>query len=351
LPPVWLEPSKRRGNEGFASEIHGSLVAVLIAVVIPVYNDWESVGRLLQGLGDVGRANGLALSVILVDDASSTPAPDAFPGLDESVIQRLRVVRLAFNLGHQRAIAVGIVVASEQPAEHEATVVMDGDGEDRPEDLPRLLQSSRENPSAIVCARRARRSESIPFRIFYLLYKVTFGKLTGVRIDFGNFCLIPRKLLRTIAAQPGIWNHLAATLTRSRVPLVKVETDRGARFAGKSTMSFVSLVVHGLSAITVYADVVLVRLLLATAVFAGCAVLGLLGVVGVRLFTNEAIPGWTSNVAGTLVTLLVHAVVSSVIGVFVILSQRTARPILPAVDAKDFVEMIRTVIGKVEARP
>lgn len=323
----------------------------MIAVVIPVYNDWESAGRLLQGLGSVGRASGLALSVILVDDASSIPAPDGFAGLDESVVQRLRIVRLAFNLGHQRAIAVGIVVASQHPAEHEATVVMDGDGEDRPEDLPRLLQTSRENPAAIVCARRARRSESLAFKLFYLLYKATFGNLTGVRIDFGNFCVIPGRLLRTIAAQPGIWNHLAATLTRSRVPLVKVETDRGTRFAGKSKMSFVSLVIHGLSAITVYADVALVRLLLATAVLAGSAFLGLMGVVGVRVFTKEAIPGWTSNVAGTMVTLLVHAVVSSVIGVFVILSQRTARPILPAVDAKDFVEAIRSVVGPPEARP
>jgi hypothetical protein len=129
---------------------------------------------------------------------------------------------------------------------------------------------------------------------------------------------------------------------------VKVETDRGARFAGKSKMGFVSLVVHGLSAITVYADVVLVRLLLATGLLAGSAFLGLFAVIGVRLFTNEAIPGWTSNVAGTLVILLVHAIVSSVIGAFVILSQRTARPILPAVDAKDFIESIRTLTGRTE---
>lgn len=323
----------------------------MIAVVIPVYNDWESVGRLLQGLGTVGRENSLAFSVILVDDASSVPAPDAFPGLDETAIPRLRIVRLAFNLGHQRAIAVGIVVASEQVAELEATVVMDGDGEDRPEDLPRLLQASKANPSAIVCARRARRSESVAFKAFYLLYKLSFGKLTGVRIDFGNFCLVPAPLLRTIAAQPGIWNHLAATLTRSRVPLVKVETDRGKRFAGKSKMSFVSLVVHGLSAITVYADVVLVRLLLATGVLAGSAFLGLLAVVAVRLFTSKAIPGWTSNVAGTMLTLLVQSLVSSVIGVFIILSQRTTRPILPAVDARDFIGSVRTVIGAAEARP
>lgn len=323
----------------------------MIAVVIPVYNDWESVGRLLQGLGAVGRASGVALSVILVDDASSVPAPERFAGLDVGTIERLRIVRLAFNLGHQRAIAVGIVVASEQVALHEATVVMDGDGEDRPEDLPRLLQASKESPSAIVCARRARRSESFPFKVFYLLYKLTFGRLTGVRIDFGNFCLIPAALLRTIAAQPGIWNHLAATLTRSRIPLVKIETDRGKRFAGKSKMGFVSLVVHGLSAITVYADVVLVRLLLATSLLAGSAFLGLLAVVGVRVFTNKAIPGWTSNVAGTMLTLLVHAIVSSVIGVFVILSQRTSRPILPAVDARDFIGSVRTLIGADEARP
>lgn len=314
-----------------------------VCVVVPAYNDWESVARLVVELDEVARTQSLRYRAILVDDSSSTNMPDPWPAIGRSTFDAIKVVRLACNLGHQRAIAVGLVIAKEELESCSAVVVMDGDGEDRPQDIPRLLAAAAASPGAIICARRARRSEPLAFRTGYRLYKLVFGGLTGVHIDFGNFCLIPKAALRPVISQAGIWNHLAATLTRSRVPLVKIDTTRGERYAGQSKMNFVSLVVHGLSAVAVYADVALVRIVLFAMTMAACAFVGIIITACIRLATPYAIPGWASGVAGTLAVLLFQAVLIPVIGVFVVLSLRTARTVVPLVDAKDFVESVRTL--------
>lgn len=317
-----------------------------VCVIVPVYNDWESVTRLLVELDVVGAANDLRYRVLLVDDSSTHSRPQVWPALKHSSLDCLKIVRLACNLGHQRAIAVGLVVAREEIDSCSAVVVMDSDGEDAPADIPRLLAASGSHADTIVCARRARRSERLMFRVLYKLYKLLFGSLTGVQIDFGNFCLIPKPALRAVIAQAGIWNHLAATLTRSRVPLVKIDTARGARYAGQSKMNFVSLVVHGLTAVAVYADVALVRIVLLAMGLAGLALAGIVITVAMRFATPWHIPGWASSVAGLLSILLCQAVLIPVIGVFIVLSLRTARMVVPLVDAKDFVDSIRTVFTR-----
>jgi glycosyltransferase involved in cell wall biosynthesis len=316
-----------------------------VCIVIPVYNDWESAERLLLDLAAVGAAQQLRYRVLLIDDSSTSSPPEHWPGLENSAIDCLKIVRLACNLGHQRAIAVGLVMAREEIETCAAVVVMDGDGEDLPSDVPRLLHASSAHVGSIICARRARRSEALPFRLLYRVYKLLFEKLTGIKIDFGNFSLIPKAALRAVISQAGIWNHLAATLTRARMPLIKVDTARGERYAGHSKMNFVSLVVHGLTAVAVYADVVLVRIVLLAIAFAGLAFFGIVATIGVRLATPWAIPGWASGVAGTLLVLFFQAILIPAVGVFVVLSSRTARTVVPAIDAKDFVESARIVAG------
>lgn len=320
-----------------------------ICVVVPAYNDWESVTRLLAALATVSAANNQRYRVFLVDDSSTLSAPEAWPGIEKSSFDFVKIVRLACNLGHQRAIAVGLVVARDERESCSGVVVMDGDGEDRPEDIPRLLAISRDQPGAIVCARRARRSEPLLFRALYQVYKLLFENMTGVRIDFGNFCLIPMAALRAVVSQAGIWNHLAATVTRSRVPLVRLDTTRGLRYAGRSKMNFVSLVVHGLTAVAVYADVVLARIVISAIVLVGCAFTGLVAIICVRVFTAWAIPGWATNAAGALSILLLQSILTPSIGIFIVLSQRTNRTVVPLVDAKDFIESVHSVFAEDEA--
>jgi len=319
-----------------------------VCIVIPAFNDWDSAARLLTDLGNVGQAHNLRFRVIIIDDASTVSAPDTWQSFDPASFDSFEIARLACNLGHQRAIAVGLVIAKDELEQCSAVIVMDSDGEDLPSDIPRLLAASAAHPGSVVCARRARRSEPLVFRLSYQLYKLLFGSLTGTQIDFGNYCLIPKPALRAVVSQAGIWNHLAATLTRSRVPLVKIDTARGERYSGRSKMSFISLVVHGLTAVAVYADVALVRLVLLAMVLAACAFAGIIATIGIRVATPWPIPGWASDVAGTLSILLSQAVLIPAIGVFVVLSLRTARTVVPLMDAKHYVESIRTIFSTSE---
>jgi hypothetical protein len=224
----------------------------------------------------------------------------------------------------------------------EAVVVMDADGEDRPEDVSRLLAAWGEDPNLIVVARRTFR-ESLVFKIFYLLYKLLFRIVTGQRIDFGNFCLIPRSALFALTYNPAIWNNLAAAITRSTIQRKALPLARGVRFAGRSRMNFQSLLVHGVSAMAVYAEYVLLRFLIASGFLAALAVIAIATVVVIRIGTDWAIPGWASFLAASFAIIFLQALILSGIALFQLMSLRNVKTFVPAVDAAPLVMEIREV--------
>lgn len=316
-----------------------------IVIVTPVYNDWISLCRLIEEIDGAEGLEGARIHLIVVDDGSTDKSgiehlPNGF-----RCIEGVEVIELVTNLGHQRAIAVGLVYA-EGLSHTDAVIVMDADGEDRPAELRNLLAASRLKPDAVICAQRARRSEDWVFRAYYQIYKFAFRLLTGAVIDFGNFCLIPRSLLRYVINNGNTWNNLAAMLVRSRLPAVKVPTIRGERYAGQSRMNLISLILHGLSAIAVYCDVALARLLLLMIASSTAALLGVVAVIMLRLLTDLAIPGWTSNVVGSLLIIVLQSLIFSAISVFLLLHTRSSRTIIPAIEAKHYIaerKLLRTM--------
>jgi polyisoprenyl-phosphate glycosyltransferase len=221
---------------------------------------------------------------------------------------------------------------------------MDSDGEDRPADISRMLEEATRRPGHIICAKRKGRPGLVVFRVLYASYKAVFRLLTGARIDFGNFCLIPGGMVEALVSNSSIWNNLAATLTRSRLPLAGLSSDRGTRYAGKSKMNFVSLVMHGLSAMAVYSDIVMVRLMLGTLVLSAVTLLGILAVVAIRFLTSLAIPGWASSVAGLLTVILLQGVMLFTISAFSVLNARNMKLIVPRLDAGAFVVLRRKLL-------
>lgn len=305
-----------------------------IGIVVPVFNDWPSFAQLLREIANQQELRTYDLSVIAVDDCSFNqpdPASLDYPG---SI--KLRVVRLASNLGAMRAIAVGLVVAAEN-GEFDAVIVMDSDGEDRPEDIGRLLVAWEEQPNRIVVARRAERSEGFVFKSFYLFYKLIFRLLVGQTINFGSFSLLPSRAVQALVHTPAIWNNLPAAVIRSRFPYLQLETKRGQRFAGKSSMNFVSLCVHGVSAISVFTDLVLLRLMIAMIGIATLTMLAMLVVVAIKLGTNWAIPGWASYVGGSLVIIFVQSLLFAAVALIQFLYFRTLKAFLPITDAYQFI--------------
>jgi len=313
-----------------------------ITVVSPVYNDWVSLGRLIHEVDDVEGLSDVRINMIIVDDGSTDKSGAALlPGRLHR-IEEVEVIELATNLGHQRAIAVGLVHC-EKHQQTDAVIVMDADGEDRPEEIRNLIRAWNADPDAVICAQRARRSEGWVFRTYYQVYKLAFRLLTGATIDFGNFCLIPRKLLQYVTHNGNTWNNLAACLVRSRLLARRIATVRGVRYAGQSRMNLISLILHGLSAIAVYCDVALARLLLLMVGVSAISLLGVLVVVLLRLFTDLAMPGWASDVIGSLLIIVLQSVIFSSISVFLLLNNRSAGTIIPAVEAERYIAGVRKI--------
>lgn len=311
-----------------------------INIVIPLFNDWPALGLLLERIRAVVNAPVRErLAFLIVDDCSAVNYDHSLP---TGVGQSLSVLRLFRNVGHQKAIALGLAYLADQPDPH-PTIVMDADGEDRPEDVLTLLQTAAEQPGRVVFAHRAKRHESLTFRVFYRVYKGVFRLLTGKVITFGNFSYVPPTLLRKLAHVSEIWNNYPGGVIRSRLPYTAVPLERGRRLAGESKMNFVSLILHGLSAVSVLMDTTAVRLVLFCVAMIVLSAFGIGVVLFMKLFAHTAIPGWASSLASLFLVVMLQAFLITLLLVFMVLTYRTQPQFIPARHYADFVERIERV--------
>lgn len=301
---------------------------------------------LLMHLDEAFKEGDLRVEVLVVDDASSMSARDSFRHSNFKAINKVCILELRRNLGHQRAITIGLAYV-EANIVCQAVVVMDGDGEDDPSDVLRLIDKcDKEGYEKIVFARRTQRSESQLFKLFYIIYKLLYKLLTGQQIRVGNFSIIPFKILRRLVVVSEIWNHYAAGVLKARVPYTEIASRRSTRLSGKSKMNFVSLVMHGLSAISVYGDTVGVRFLVASCLLIVFTITSIVAVIVIKFTTNLAIPGWTSYIITLFFIVLMQAIMMSLFFVFVVLNGRNSTSFLPHRDYHHFVRGIQEIFSK-----
>ena len=265
-----------------------------LIVVTPVYEDVEASSRLFF---ELAASLGHKVFIVAVDDGSVRqpvdPASIARAGLDGVVI------RLKRNVGHQRAIAIGLSYVAENYSSAKHVVVMDSDGEDVPAMIPQLVQPLDSEPIDVVVARRRNRVETLRFRVFYLAYKWLFQLLTGRSINFGNFMALTPLAVRRLVAMQELWVHVAGCVLMSKLRIEGCALDRGPRYAGRSKMNFVGLALHGFKALMVFAEDVLVRVGTACALIAMLSIVG--GAVAILLkLIDFATPGWFSVALGIL---------------------------------------------------
>jgi polyisoprenyl-phosphate glycosyltransferase len=315
-----------------------------LMIVIPVYNDWSSLSILIQEIDRMALANNLHPQLVIIDDGSNESCDGIRQDMDRvSAVKRIDIIHLARNLGHQKAIALGLAyIKDKKKCDH--VIVMDGDGEDRPENIPQLLDEQARFPDAIIFAQRTRRSEGPIFLFFYAIYRLGFFLLTGTGISFGNFACIPSRLLERIVYLPEIWNHFAAGAVRSKLPRKAVPIARGHRYAGQSKMNFVSLILHGLSAISVFTEILTVRLILLSMIVILLVIVGFIILLYIKYFTVLAIPGWATSVAIGLVLLMFQAVVFLILLSFLVLNYRTTKVFIPAKDYEDYIYNVEQVL-------
>lgn len=306
-------------------------------ILLPLRDDWKSAAELIRRLDKVLLGHPGTFQIVVVDDGSLQRAtPDTFQ-TSYSKLRGVRVLRLRRNLGHQRAIAIGLAYL-ENTTPSDAVLIMDADGEDTPEGALQLLEAfTAKQGTVAVFAERSRRSEAFLFKLFYMLYKILHHALTGVRVQVGNFSILPAAHLITLVVVSETWNHYAAAVFRSKLPFVMIPIARGRRIDGSSQMNFVSLVGHGLSAISVFGDAVGIRLLISSIAGSFLAALGILAVISIRFLTDRAIPGWATYVTGMLVIIMIQLISIAASFTFFVLSSRTNFGFIPSRDYHLFV--------------
>lgn len=311
-----------------------------LVIVIPSFNDWEALEKLLPLIDQAAFPEVDSLKVLIVDDYSTRSIPESLINQKYNQIKSVSILKLGRNLGHQRAIVVGLSYVYCN-LNCDWVVVMDGDGEDNPFEIERLIYASETTGSnQIIFAKRSKRSESKSFKFFYRIYQMLYQLLVGREMSVGNFSLLPFSLLKNVVLISEIWNHYSSGLHRSRIPYTEINVPRAKRLAGKPKMNMVSLVTHGLSSIAVYGDIVGTRILLGTAVLLVLLLIVLAVVLLIKIFTDWGIPGWATYVSGLLILSLFQLVLIGTVFSMIILSARNSSNFIPIKEYKYYIDSV-----------
>lgn len=308
-----------------------------IYCLTPVFNDWGSFNVLTNHIEKLQEIyiDKYIFAIIAVNDGSTEP------NISKTTEIKTTTLNLKVNIGHQRAIAVGLQYIYNELGQKDFIVVMDSDGEDSPEDIITLIEKAqKEDNKKIIFAQRQKRQESFLFKTGYIIYKKLFHFLTGQKINFGNFSVIPNALLSKVVHQNNIWNHFSGGIIQSKISFDKVLLDRGKRYHGVSKMSFYNLTLHGLSSISVYFDFLSLRILKFTLYgILICAFL-IFYILYQKLFTDNAIPGWASSLTLILSGIMLQLFTVTLI---VLLLQLSSRKNISVPNSKTYLDFIESI--------
>ena len=227
-----------------------------IKILIPVYNDWQSVFKLLENIDSEITDLNVNASVLIVNDASTEKRPEINTNLNN--IKSVQVINMKENRGHAKCNATGLKYIFEKE-EFDYVIPMDGDGEDRPEELKSLIEKTKEYPDMVITADRIKRSEGLLFKFCYLSHKYLTFIFTGQSIKFGNYTCLPKSAVARMIEEASTWSSFSGSLAKITKERRSVPSIRGSRYFGPSKMSFIDLLKHSLSIIAVFKFTVIIR--------------------------------------------------------------------------------------------
>ena len=227
-----------------------------IKILIPVYNDWQSVFKLLEDINTQASLLNDEFSVIIVNDASTESRPEFSADLKN--LKSIKIMNMKENKGHARCNAAGLKHINEKE-DFDYTILMDGDGEDRPEEISLLVEKIKDYPDAVVTANRIKRSEGFIFKFCYLAHKYLTLVFTGQNIKYGNYTCLPKSIVNEMVNEPATWSSFSGSLAKIVKDRKSIPSERGTRYFGPSKMSFVNLLKHSLSIIAVFKSTLLIR--------------------------------------------------------------------------------------------
>ena len=235
-----------------------------IKILIPIYNDWQSVFKLLDNINSEIAGLEDEVSVIIVNDASTEQRSEFNLSLNN--LKSINVINMKKNRGHARCNAAGLKYINEKE-DFDYIIPMDGDGEDRPEEIKSLIEKAKDYPDTVITANRVKRSEGPIFKLGYQVHKYLTYIFTGESIKFGNYTCLPKSVVTKMVEEAATWSSFSGSLTKIAKERKFIPSIRGLRYFGPSKMSFINLLKHSLSIIAVFRMTVFVRSLIFLAVY------------------------------------------------------------------------------------
>ena len=235
-----------------------------IKILIPIYNDWQSVFKLLDNINSEIAGLEDEVSVIIVNDASTEQRSEFNFSLNN--LKSIQVINMKENRGHARCNAAGLKYINEKE-DFDYIIPMDGDGEDRPEEIKLLIEKAKDYPDTVITANRIKRSEGLMFKLAYQIHKYLTYIFTGQSIKFGNYTCLPKSVVAKMIEEAATWSSFSGSLTKIAKERKSIPSIRALRYFGPSKMSFINLLKHSLSIIAVFRMTVFVRSLIFLAVY------------------------------------------------------------------------------------
>ena len=227
-----------------------------IVIIIPVYNDWKSLEKLIQEINKVvSNFKNISFSLLAINDGSSLKAPNY--NLPEN-LKKIEILNMKINQGHQICLANGINYAIKN-YDFDYLILMDADGEDRPEEISDLIIKAKNLNEVSVVAKRVKRSEGPVFQILYEIHKLITLLFSGKQVNFGNYSCLTKKDVVTLSQQESLWSSFSGTVKKSILRLNTINSTRGLRYFGPSKMSLLNLGIHSFSIIAVFKSQVFLR--------------------------------------------------------------------------------------------
>ena len=278
-----------------------------LKILIAVYNDWSSLDVLL---GEINKKLHLTVwknyEVYIVNDASTTEIP-------EKIKRKTKIINLFNNIGSQGAISIGVKYIQKNIDDITHLLIMDSDGEDKPEDIIRLLDECKINENKIVFARRKKRKESVLFRALHFIYKKIFKMLIGKDLDFGNFSCMTKANLNKIVNINNLQTHYSASILRSKIPFSKIDCEKGFRIEGSSKLNFWKHFAHALMSLSVFVDLIAIKFFFISLVGIVLSIISAITIFIMKLYFPKILLGIASNI---LLSLAIITVVLFLISLF-----------------------------------
>ena len=289
-----------------------------IKILIPTYNDWNNLDRVIEEVISINKKFQNEIELIVINDGSNLPYEKKL----NSNLLKTTLVNLVKNYGNQKAISIGLKYIHEKydAKEFDYVIVMDSDGEDKPEDIFKLIEECKKRET-IIFAKRKNRNENYFFKFMYSIYKISFKLLTKEKIDFGNFSCIPSMHIKKLIDLDDIDLHYAASVVKSKLNYEKLLCDKGPRYFGNTKLKLNKHLLHGLVSLSLFSEIIAVNIFFTSIVCMFVLTVMAFTIFIMKIFLNIALLGWTSIILISFFILFIIFFLLSMFSLIILLNK------------------------------